>query len=291
MINGSIVDLITPICKDGSPDYDVLETLVEWHIENNSAALLIGSATAQSTEFDIDERGELLKRAIWQSDGRIPIIADLSAGNPEQVFDYARTADEFGSGAMLLTLASHNFSTQEELIEYLRELCALVELPLILRDDFSNANILSPKTLIKLSQIEGLLGFVNNSSQVTSESTIHVHDLPANFALYAGHDSNACQLSLSGYRGGISIVANLAPSLVQNMFTAALIGDQENAEVIDKNIQEIAEGLMEDPNSIPVMWALVEMGCIPEREIPPSLPQSSDYANLRRALRSAQIPI
>lgn len=291
MINGSIVDLITPICKDGSPDYDVLETLVDWHVENGSAALLIGSATGQSTQFDIDERSELLKRAIWQSDGRIPIIADLSAGDPEQIFEFARTADEFGSSAMLLTLTGENYSSLAELIDYLRELSALVKLPLIARDDFANPGVLSPAALTKLTQIDGLLGFVNNSSLATSEHVVQAQDLPANFALYSGHDSDACQLCLSGYRGGISIVANIAPTLVQDMFTSALIGDRDNAESINNSLQPLAEGLLEDPNSIPVMWALVEMGCIPEGEEPPTLPQSSDYANLRRALRTAQIAI
>ena len=42
MINGSIVDLIIPTASDGSPDYETVETLIDWHIDNGSAALLIG---------------------------------------------------------------------------------------------------------------------------------------------------------------------------------------------------------------------------------------------------------
>jgi 4-hydroxy-tetrahydrodipicolinate synthase len=291
MINGSIVDLITPICKDGSPDYKVLETLVDWHIDNGSAALLIGSATGQTTEINIDERSERLKRALWQSDGRIPIIADLSAGDPEQIFEFARTADEFGSSAMLLSLSAGNYSSLEELIDYLRELSTSVKLPFIVRDDFSNPNVLSPATLIKLTQLDGLLGFVNNSNLASSKHALQAQELPANFGLYAGHDSDACQLILSGYKGSISIVANIAPTLVQNMYTSASAGNRANAELINESLQPIAQGLMEDPNSIPVVWALVEMGCIPEGEQPPTLPKSSDYANLRRAMRAAQIAI
>ena len=38
MINGIIVDLITPTHANGAPDYETVEILVDWHVDNGSSA-------------------------------------------------------------------------------------------------------------------------------------------------------------------------------------------------------------------------------------------------------------
>jgi 4-hydroxy-tetrahydrodipicolinate synthase len=291
MINGSIVDLIIPTASDGSPDYKTVDTLIDWHIDNGSAALLIGSATGQHSEFNNEERGELLKRAIWQSDGRIVVIANLDTSDPDGFFELARAADEFGADAGLLTLPTSMGLSQVDLLEYVRELAKFAKLPLILRDDFSHPNLLSPTTLPKLAEIEGIIGLINDSSQPTPEDNINISELPSGFALYAGHNTDACQWVLAGYQGGISLVGNIAPALVKDMISAAQQNNRALAMSFNDRLRPLTQALMTDPSANSVTWALTEMGCIPEGEHPPSLPQSSDYAQLRRALRTAQVII
>ena len=85
--------------------------------------------------------------------------------------------------------------------------------------------------------------------------------------------------------------ANVNPTLLLKLYALAKTGATAEAEILNTHLQALHLALLEDPNSIPVKWALVEMGCIPEGEHPPALPQASDYSNLRRALRAAEIPV
>ncbi|MBQ0797380.1 dihydrodipicolinate synthase family protein [Zhongshania sp.] len=288
MIKGSIVDLITPTHSDGSPDYEILETLVEWHIDNGSSALIVASAVNQSSAMHIDERTELLRRAIWQSDGRIDVIADLSSDHQEHVLAFAAAADEFGADAVLLRNPTSPIQSQDALFDYFRAVIDSAKRPLIIGDDFTRPNLLSPPDILTLANTSGVGGFVNYSKQPLQ---IERQELPAEFALYSGNLASAYQSLCEGYSGIVSIVANIAPALVQKLCSAVETGDTARADLLNARLQPLVQALLDESNVIPIKWALIEMGCIPEGIHPPVLAHTHDYSNLRRAIRAAHIPI
>ena len=292
MINGVIVDLITPTQSSGAPDYETVEVLVDWHVDNGSSALLIGSSTGQPSTMDIDERTELLRRALWQADGRIPIIADLGGDSADHAAELASIANEYGASAVLISAPTKEGAmSKNALLKHFASLAEAAQLPTLARAELNHANILSPIGIAELALISGIEGFVDGSTKATSSQELLKLKLPKGFALYAGHDTSAYQQMLAGYQGCISVSANVNPSLLLKLYALAKAGNSVDAEALDTHLQALHLALLEDPNSIPVKWALVEMGCIPEGEHPPALPQASDYSNLRRALRAAEIPV
>ena len=48
MISGSIVAMVTPMLDDGSVDWDRLDTLVEWHVEEGTNGLVPVGTTGES---------------------------------------------------------------------------------------------------------------------------------------------------------------------------------------------------------------------------------------------------
>ena len=84
-------------------------------------------------------------------------------------------------------------------------------------------------------------------------------------------------------------MANVAPAQVQALCTAAMNGDQDQVDALEAVLKPLHEALQAHPYDITVQWALIEMGLIDEGLRPPALPQSADYATLRRALRGAHV--
>ncbi|CAA0102760.1 4-hydroxy-tetrahydrodipicolinate synthase [Zhongshania aliphaticivorans] len=291
MINGIIVDLITPTHADGSPDYETVEILVDWHVTNGSTALIIGSSTGHPAYMNTEERTELLRRAIWQADSRIPIIADLSSDTIDHAFELADVANEYGASAVLITAPTDKTYSENELIEHFQTLAKASQCPAIIRAESNLNNLLAPESIAELAQSSSINGYIDGSMDNSDATTLLGINLPQDFTLYAGHDASACQQLLAGYGGSVSISANVNPVLLNKLFTLTQSGDSAAAEALDAHLQTLYSALLEDPNSIPIKWALVEMGCIPESENPPVLTQASDYSNLRRALRAAEIPI
>ena len=75
MFSGSIVALITPMDPDGAVDYGSLKRLVDFHLSNQTDALVIMGTTGESVTLSFAEQLEVLEAVLKQVDGRIPVIA------------------------------------------------------------------------------------------------------------------------------------------------------------------------------------------------------------------------
>ena len=54
-LEGSIVALVTPFCADGSIDFAALERLVDFHLQNNTDAILVLGTTGESATMTDEE--------------------------------------------------------------------------------------------------------------------------------------------------------------------------------------------------------------------------------------------
>ena len=288
MIQGSIVDLVTPLLADGSIDLEAIEALVDWHVVERSAALLIGGAPPP--DADVEDRIELLKRASWQSDGRIRIVAAVGLATSPDAVALAKAAEELGAAGLLAEWPTAIAKgTRDDAAASLRKLARATSLPLVLRGPRGREPVVAVSEIAQLSRIPGIGGFVEDSADFQRVAELASTALPKDFALYAGHDATARRSILQGFRGALSVTANVAPRLVREVHAAAAAGDDAASEGLETRLHLLYEALMADAPSIPLKWALVEMGRINEGERPPKLPQSSDYSHLRRALRAASV--
>ena len=63
MITGSIVALVTPMIPDSlDVDWEALERLVEWHIEQGTHGLVAVGTTGESATLSVESTVALLKK-------------------------------------------------------------------------------------------------------------------------------------------------------------------------------------------------------------------------------------
>ena len=71
MISGSIVALVTPMHDDGAVDWESLDTLLEMHIREGTAAVVAVGTTGESATLSVKEHTEVISRAVekiaWQT--------------------------------------------------------------------------------------------------------------------------------------------------------------------------------------------------------------------------------
>jgi len=80
-LTGSMVALITPMFADGSVDFAALESLVEFHIDQGTSAIVSMGTTGESATLNHTEHVEVMKKTIEFARGRIPIIAGTGANS------------------------------------------------------------------------------------------------------------------------------------------------------------------------------------------------------------------
>ena len=65
-----------------------------------------------------------------------------------------------------------------------------------------------------------------------------------------------------GFKGNISVTANIAPLEMHEMCMFAINGDAEKAKAINKKLDILHDNLFVESNPIPVKWALNRMNLI-----------------------------
>ena len=88
MFQGSIVAIVSPMHADGSLDLESYRKLIDWHIASGTSAIVAVGTTGESPTVSAEENIELVKVAVEQARGRIPVIASDRGALPETMGDY-----------------------------------------------------------------------------------------------------------------------------------------------------------------------------------------------------------
>lgn len=290
MLTGSLVALVTPMLEDGSLDLAGLRRLVDWHVEQGTDALVMVGTTGESPTVSPEEHCLLIRTAVEQAAGRIPVVAGTGANSTAEAIELSRCAKEAGVVAGLSVAPYYNKPTQEGLYRHFRAIAEAVDLPVILYNvPGRTASDISNETVLRLAQVPGIIGIKDATGNIERGSDL-IRRAPADFAVYSGDDASALALMLLGAKGVISVTANVAPGLMHEMCAAALSGDLVRARQVNQRLLPLHQKLFVEANPIPVKWALAQMGRIGTGIRLPLTPLSETYHDtLRAALAEAGI--
>lgn len=262
MITGSIVALVTPMTESGDIDWAALERLIDWHIENGTAALGLVGTTGEASTLSHPEHREVIRFGVSHAGGRIPIMAGTGSNSTLEAVELTVAAAEAGADCALLVTPYYNRPTQEGLYEHFKAVAGAINLPIVLYNVPTRTGCdLSAETTLRLSQIENIVGLKDATGDVKRGESL-IQALPEGFAVYSGDDGTTCDLLEAGAAGCISVTANLAPAEMARMCSMALAGDMVAARAVDAGLRALHDTLFLEPNPIPVKYALGRMGLI-----------------------------
>ncbi len=290
-LGGSIVAIVTPMQADGAVDYKCLEALVEWHISEGTDGIVAVGTTGESATLDVDEHTEVIRRVIAQVKGRVPVIAGTGANSTREAIELTRAAAEAKADACLIVTPYYNKPPQEGLYQHYKAIAEAVDVPIILYNVPGRTGCdMQPITVMRLAQIPNIIGLKEARGDLERRSALLALRLPKDFVLLSGDDETAREAILAGFKGDISVTANVAPRLMHELCAAARSGNAEEAAKVDAQLLPLHQNLFVEPNPIPVKWALHAMGRIPPGLRLPLVPMSAAAEpTVRVALKAAGI--
>ncbi|MDO9422464.1 MAG: 4-hydroxy-tetrahydrodipicolinate synthase [Herminiimonas sp.] len=287
-ISGSLVALVTPMYPDGRLDLEAFRNLIEWHISEGTDGIVVAGTTGESPTIDTEEHGELIRIAVEQAAGRLPIIAGTGANSTAEAIELTEFARHVGASASLSVVPYYNKPSQEGLYRHYRKIVETVDLPLILYNvPGRTVADLENQTVLRLSQVPGVVGIKDATGNI-SRGLMLLRELPQSFAVFSGDDATASVLMLAGARGNISVTANVLPRLMKALCDAALRGAVQQTREIDNLLAPINRALFIEANPIPVKWVLAKLGHILEGyRLPLSELDERFHDEVRSAMQSA----
>src|SRR5690554_520275 len=288
MLTGSMVALVTPFTPQGNIDYELLANLVEFHIQQGTDAIVSVGTTGESTTLTHDEHVDVVRATVDIAAGRIKVVAGNGSNATAEAVQLTERIAPLGVNGFLNVSPYYNKPSSQGLYEHYRLIAEASDLPQLLYNvPGRTCSDLTPEVVAQLAQIPNIVGIKEASGDVSRVQRIR--ELCGNdFLQLSGDDPTACEFMLAGGHGVISVTANLMPSAMKQMVSAASCGDQAAAEAADAQMKMIHDILFIEANPIPVKWAMARLGWLTEvYRLPLCSPELASKKTIEQALEAA----
>lgn len=260
VFKGSAVALVTPMKEDGSVNYEELEKLISFHLENGTDAIVAAGTTGESATLTDEEHLKVIECCVKTAGGKIPVIAGAGSNNTAHAVSLSQKAQKLGADALLHVTPYYNKASQKGLYLHFKACADAVDLPIILYNVPSRTGVnILPETYQKLSQIKNIVATKEasgNFSQMAKIASLCGSDL----AIYSGNDDQITSALALGAKGVISVLANLVPKQTHDICQSYFDGNTARSDSLQLEYLELIENLFTDVNPIPVKQALNDMG-------------------------------
>ena len=288
-LRGSIVALITPRHEDGSVDYAALRRLVDWHVAEGTDCIGVVGTTGESPTVDVEEHCEIIRVAVEQAAGRVPVMAGCGGNSTTEAIALAQYARQVGADSQLQVVPYYNKPGQEGQYRHFKAIAeATGELPIVLYNVPGRSMAdMQHDTVLRLAQVPGVVGIKEATGNLERAQWL-VREAPEGFSIYSGDDATAVALMLCGGHGNVSVTANVAPKSMHELCVAALAGDVATAMAIQMRLLPVHKQLFCEANPIPVKWAAARLGlCGGALRLPLTELEPGNHAKVEAALREA----
>ena len=265
VLQGSLVALVTPMLPNGDIDYQSLEKLIDWHIQQGTDGIVSVGTTGESATLNVKEHLEVLAFTIKYVDRRIPVIAGTGANSTIEAIELTSEAKRLGADHVLLVTPYYNKPNQKGLISHYSAIADAVNISQILYNVPSRtACDLLPSTVAILSNHKNITGIkeaVANEIRIKELVAIS-KDVNNEFLIFSGDDPTFMKSLLLGTHGVISVSANVSPNTHSQICAAVRNGELEKAKKINDINTNLYRLMFVESNPIPVKWALYKMNMI-----------------------------
>ena len=261
IFTGAAVAIVTPFNEDTTVNYEKLDKLIEYQIENGTDAIVICGTTGEASTLSHEEHIDVIKHCVKTVNKRVPVIAGTGSNSTETAIYLSKEAEAAGADALLLVTPYYNKATQGGLYVHFKDTADAVNIPCILYNvpSRTGCNIL-PETAVKLAKdvknIVAIKEATGNISQIAK--LIQLAD--GCIDVYSGNDDQIVPIMSLGGLGVISVLSNVAPKQTHDMCQACLDGDFKKAAKMQLEALPLINSLFSEVNPLPVMKALNLMG-------------------------------
>jgi len=285
-LRGSMVALVTPLRHD-KLDEAALKSLIDWHIESGTSALVPCGTTGESATLSHEEHERVIELTVESARGRIPVIAGTGSNNTKEAVRLTQHAEQAGADAALLIAPYYNKPTQRGLYLHFKAVADSVRIPLVIYNIASRTSVnIEPDTFAQLAKLPNIVAVKEASGNLEQMSRI-VQATQGKMVLLSGDDALTLPVLAIGGAGVISVAANIIPQDVAAMIKAFEAGQLDKALMRHQRMLPLVRALFLETNPIPVKTAMGMLGVIaPELRLPLCDMFEANEARLRDALRA-----
>lgn len=260
MLKGSIVALVTPFYADGSVNFDKLGELLEFHVKNDTAGIVILGTTGEASTLTFAEEEEIVKYSVAKLKKRVPLIVGSGSNETEKAVQMSRKYSELGADYVLVITPYYNKTNESGLIKHFTAVADASLCPVIMYNVPSRTGMnMSLHAIEVLSKHPNICGIKEASGNISYSTSVAKY-ISDDFAMYSGNDDIIVPMMALGSSGVISVLANIAPRQTAEMVRLCLEEKYHQANRLQQDMLAVIHDLFIEVNPIPVKEAMNYLG-------------------------------
>ena len=275
VFTGVATALITPF-SGGVIDYPALEAMIESQISSGVSALLVAGTTGESATLTVAEHRELVAFSKERIAGRVPLLAGCGSNSTHHAVELTKAVCEAGADAVLAVTPYYNKSNDRGILAHYRTLADVSTRPLILYNVPSRTGFsLTLEHYRELSSHPNVVGVKEASNDLSLLAQVCA-ECGDSLDVYTGNDNRTVASIKLGAKGIISVVSNLFPRAMSELFRLCASGEWRQAHQRERALLPQINALFCEVNPIPVKYVASRKGlCNLEYRLPLAPPSPS----------------
>jgi len=254
-IEGCLTALVTPF-KDGKVDFDKLARLVDWQIECGVDGIVSVGTTGESATLDVDEHVAVIAATVKAAKGRVPVVAGAGGNATSEALTLTKASESAGANALLHVTPYYNRPNQEGMFQHFAAIARSTKLPIILYNvPTRTASDLLTETVVRLADFDNVIGIKDATGNLVRGSEL-IAKVGDRLTVLSGDDGTSFPLYACGGRGVISVVSNIAPREMSEMWDLVRAGEWDKAKKIHFKLRILNQLLFAEPSPAPTKAAL-----------------------------------
>lgn len=224
------IAMVTPFDDKENLWLSGIYSLIDYYKKNHIPALLISGSTGEQHSMTIEERVTLYREARSAGKDDLLLIGGVAAVRTSDAIRLTEAAQRENLDGIMLGFPPYLRMSQREAAEYVKKVCAVTDLPIMLYNNPSRTGFnLELNTLYDLvesyPQIQALKEAGNPSNAPLVKSK-----LGPSFSVLTGFDLQLLDNMQNGYDGITSIIGNVFPKEMQQIVQLVKTNEWKLAE-------------------------------------------------------------
>lgn len=285
-----ITAMVTPFDKNREIDYNKVEELTKYLINNGSDTVLVAGTTGEGPTLTHEEEIELLSTVKRANANKAKVIMNAGSNCTMTAVRTAKLAEKEDVDAILSVVPYYNKPSQKGMIEHFSAIAKSTTLPVIIYNIPSRTGVnMQPQTVAQLAnEFDNIVGIKQSCGDMDAITEMKLL-CPEDFSIYSGDDSLTLPMLSLGARGVISVASHIFGSELKSMIRNYKTGEFLAALNMHKKLYPAFKKLFMAPNPVPVKAALAHKGIIEDTVRRPLVELSdNDKAELFKVLDSVK---
>ncbi|MFC3757425.1 dihydrodipicolinate synthase family protein [Chryseobacterium tructae] len=224
--------VLTPFTKEGKIDFEMFAVNTEAQIKAGVHGIILAGTLGEASVLETEEKFELLQYAKKMTQGRIPVILNLSENTTKNAVGFAQKAKELGADGLMLLPPMRYKADSREVVEYFKAVASATDLPILIYNNPVDYGI-----YVTLEMFDELIEYptiqaVKESTRDLANVTRMINRFGKRIKILGGVDTICLETLLLGADGLVAGLVDAFPNETMAMYNYAKTGQYEKAVAI-----------------------------------------------------------